>query len=107
MLDRDVLSSIGLLLDIAGVVLLFFFGLPSDAGNSSGGMTIDMPAGDQTEGRVKKYQRYKTLSRVALGLLLVGFLLQIVSNHLPAAPNPGNVPTYASAPIFSAHWMHH
>ena len=68
-------------------------------------MTIGWPAGDETEGRVKKYQRYKRFSHAALGFLLVGFSLQIASNHLPAAPNPGNVPTYASAPIFSPHWV--
>ena len=77
MMDRDVLSSLGLLLDIAEVALLFFFGITSRA-------TLD---GVFTCGRGggKDYKRARTLSSLGLLLLIGGFALQIASNHLPAA----------------------
>ena len=80
------LGSLGLLLDIAGVVLLFFFGLPADV-HEGGGTTILW--GGNPEG-ARRYRRAVFWSRVALGLLIAGFVLQIAGNHAgaraPAAP---------------------
>ena len=45
LLTPDVINSCGLALDIAGVVLLFFFGLPADV-HEGGGMGILWPAGE-------------------------------------------------------------
>ena len=74
-IDRDVLNSIGLALDIAGVVLLFFYGIPSSAA-LDGVMTWGRGSG-------KDYKRARILSSLGLLLLVVGFALQIASNHLP------------------------
>ena len=102
MMDRDVVSSIGLSLDIAGVVLLFFFGIPSRAA-LDGVLTWGRGGG-------RDYKGARIFSGLALVLLIVGFALQIASNHLPAAPHPGGMDNYltsASASIFSECWMHH
>ena len=74
-MDCDVLSSIGLALDIAGVVLLFFYGIPSRAA-LDGVLTLGRGGG-------KDYKRARIFSGLGLLLLIVGFALQIASNHLP------------------------
>lgn len=74
------INSFGLLLDILGVVLLFFFGVPSRAG-LDGVLTLNRGSG-------KDYKWARALSRCGLLLLIAGFLLQIASNHVGArAPN--------------------
>ena len=86
----DVLNSCGLALDILGVVLLFFFGIPSRAG-LDGVLTLD-------RGRGKDYKRAVFWSRVGLGLLITGFLLQIASNHVGGL-DPAAHPTVACSEI--------
>ena len=67
-------NSLGLALDIAGVILLFFFGLPSKASDAA------IPKWSYGQG--ESYRRVRCLSNLGLGLLVVGFALQIVSNWL-------------------------
>lgn len=75
----DIVNSIGLALDIVGVVLLFRFGLPSEVEKDGGGfLMLEGPA----EEDVKKYERYRRIARSALFCLVLGFALQIVSNFL-------------------------
>ena len=78
LLSPAALSSLGLLLDIAGVVLLFFFGLPADV--HAGGGTVIQWGGDPEGAR--RYRRARALSRLGLLLLVAGFVLQIAGNHL-------------------------
>ena len=80
-LDANSISSIGLSLDIAGVVLLYRFGLPSDAGHPSGGNTVVWPMADG-DARARRHKHYEMASRAALVLLVLGFLLQIISNWM-------------------------
>lgn len=89
----DVINSLGLALDIAGVVLLYRFGLPADV-HEGGGMQVLWPAGEDQARNARRYRRTRTLSRFGLALLVAGFGLQIVGNHagdrapsvLPAVP---------------------
>lgn len=74
-----VISSCGLILDIIGVILLFRYGLPPEGVSRTGAILIAW--GNNPEGR-EKGKRYDRLSYVALGCLVVGFLVQIVSNFL-------------------------
>lgn len=76
LLSPATLNSLGLSLDILGVVLLFFFGLPSEAG-LEGVVTW-------RHGLSKDYKRARVLSRLGLVLLVSGFGLQIASNHAGA-----------------------
>ncbi|MCY4597702.1 MAG: hypothetical protein OXC19_23240 [Bryobacterales bacterium] len=71
-------NSIGLGLDIVGVVLLFRFGLPPNVDRT--GATYWTGAPDQEE--VRKGRRYDRISWVALALLVLGFALQIASNWI-------------------------
>lgn len=77
-LSPAALSSLGLLLDIAGVVLLFFFGLPADV-HQGGGTAVLWGGGPEN---AKRYRRARALSRLGLALLVAGFGLQIAGNYL-------------------------
>ena len=76
----DCVSSVGLVLDIVGVSLLFKYGLSPEL-RESGGSVLVWGGGMSSE-EAKEYRRYKRMSRIALGLLVVGFVLQIVGNFL-------------------------
>ena len=75
----SIVNSLGLVFDIIGVVMLFKYGLPEEVSRSGAGF-LQLEEDDKDE--VAKAARYDTLSRVALGLLVAGFLLQIVSNWM-------------------------
>ena len=75
----DIVNSIGLSLDILGVVLLFFFGLPARV-RETGGTTIRWGGGKSDEEAWKEYRRYRCFGRTGLALLVCGFTLQLLSN---------------------------
>ena len=78
------INSAGLFLDIIGVILLFIFGLPSRF-VSDGPPTNTLSFGwdpDSVKQWEKQWNRYELVSRFAVVLLVLGFALQIVSNHL-------------------------
>ena len=78
------INSVGLFLDIIGVILLFIFGLPSRF-VSDGPPTNTLSFGwdpDSVKQWEKQWNRYKLVSWFAVVLLVLGFALQIVSNHL-------------------------
>ncbi len=78
MMCSAVVNSIGLLLDIVGVVLLFRFGLPPGVTRTGAGyLTWGVD-----EGEVRKSKLYDRMSWVALALLILGFGLQIASNWM-------------------------
>lgn len=75
-MNANCINSIGLFLDILGVVLLFIYGLPKDMAKDGHQFITANP----TDESVRKYKLYNRLSYVALAMLIIGFLLQIVSN---------------------------
>ena len=77
----DIVSSTGLVLDIVGVVLLFFYGLSADV-SETGGTRLVWPGGTSKEEARREYRHYKRMARIGLGCLMVGFLLQLISNFL-------------------------
>jgi len=72
------LNSIGLIFDIIGVLLLFKYGLPNDL-NKKGLTGMSFVTVNKEE--VKKYKRYKRWSYIALSAILIGFIIQILSNQ--------------------------
>mgnify|MGYP006125516925 FL=1 len=74
---NNLLNTIGLTIDIVGVILLFKYGLPSDL-NKHGNIYKALEGTNFDE--VKKYKKYNCWSRIALGLVITGFTLQIASN---------------------------
>ena len=84
----ELINSGGILLDIIGVILLFIYGLPSRvAGPPFYGAEAKVLKGDvyASEGfKTGKaaYDRNRRIAFVGLALMIVGFGLQIYSNHL-------------------------
>ena len=82
-LDTAAINSIGLFLDIVGVILLFLFGLPNYV--NPGGKNVDalseIACGSTTPEGINRWKRHRWLSRVGLVLLISGFMVQIVSNY--------------------------
>ncbi len=78
-MEGNNLNTLGLILDIIGVVLLFKYGLPDDI-SPSGSVSLDTE--DVNEDDIKLYKIYKRKSRIALGFLITGFILQAVSNYI-------------------------
>ena len=75
----QIINSIGLLLDIFGVVLLFKYGLPSNAATRTGVYGDVAP-------EVRKH--YDRMGQLGLALLIAGFLFQLASNFLQLRPGP-------------------
>ena len=82
-MDAPTLNSIGLGLDIAGVVLLFKYGLPNDLKkNTEISLLVGGFGKAADKAAERQWYRYRDTSRLALGLLVFGFSLQIWSNYL-------------------------
>ena len=77
-LSSEIVNTVGLALDIVGVVLLFRFGLPPDV--RRGGANFFTWGIDNDEARTAS--RYDKISWSALGLIVFGFALQIVSTWM-------------------------
>ena len=74
-----VVNSAGLLLDVVGVLLLFKFGLPEDVRRKGEGYLL---LEETDEAEIAKGRRYDFWARVALGLVVLGFVLQLISNFM-------------------------
>ena len=79
-MSAECINSFGLALDIIGVILLFIFGLPSRVREGPPVLSFGEDP-DSTKQREKQWNWYKFVSWFALVLLVLGFVLQIVSNH--------------------------
>ena len=77
-----IMQTLGLILDIAGVALLWRYGLPPDI-HREGRMVYASP--NVNIGEVNKAKLYDLLSNLAMFLLITGFFLQIVSSQLQSA----------------------
>ena len=84
-MPNQILNTIGLLLNIGGVALLFFFGPPQPTfeegvgiGLEDGTRLKDGRTVDEHNATVRKVKRrHKNLSRLALILIAFGFSLQL------------------------------
>ena len=72
-------NSVGLLLDVVGVLLLFKFGLPEDV-RRKGESYLLLEETDEAD--IAKGRRYDFWAKVALGLVVLGFVLQLISNFV-------------------------
>ena len=75
----NIINSAGLVIDIIGVVLIFFFGI-SPMIDSEGSVFITLEQRDELE--IRKAKKYKCISRFGLILIALGFIAQIISNTL-------------------------
>lgn len=72
------INTIGLFLDLIGVLLLFKFGLPSNV-DKNGYIGLILEQEDENE--KLKWKKYNFWSKIGLGFILIGFILQIISNY--------------------------
>lgn len=87
-LGATCLSTTGLVLDAAGVVVLFFCGLPSPVSRldieTKGVLQWGGTSDEERQEYEKKYRRYRRGAHTGLVLLVLGFALQIAANLVPA-----------------------
>ena len=72
------LGDVGLVIDLIGAVLLFFFGL-APLLSRDGSMSLSVGNSDYLK---RKARRYEMLSRLGVSLVFIGFLLQLLGNHI-------------------------
>jgi hypothetical protein len=73
----NTLTNIGLFLDIIGVLFLFKYGLPSNISQTG---SVNLILEQTNENEIHKWKKYNRMSRVGLLFILIGFVLQILSN---------------------------
>jgi hypothetical protein len=70
-------GTLGLVLDIIGVLLIYLYGIPNDL-NAKGLIYKVCEGTDEDE--VKKYKKCKRRSDFGLILVLIGFVFQLISS---------------------------
>lgn len=78
----QIISTIGLMLDIIGVILLFYFGPPTLPITKDGNTITTFKHPDYVSKNKSKYKRHQIMSFVALGFLLLGFLFQFTGSAM-------------------------
>jgi len=89
-MPNQILNTIGLLLNIGGVALLFRFAWPQPTFEEGEGLGLeggtrlkDGRTVDERDAAVRKAKRqYENLSRLALTLIIFGFVLQLFATWL-------------------------
>ena len=75
----SIVNDLGLIIDIAGALLLFKYGLPADIDRNGHTYRITSEI-DHDE--VRKGQLYDRRGKAGLVMLVIGFALQLISNHM-------------------------
>ena len=70
------INSIGLLLDIIGVGLVFYFGIPNEKQLNKEGLELQA-WNDVNPKIISEWRKYNFWSKFGLGLIIVGFIAQI------------------------------
>lgn len=78
------ISSLGLLLDIIGAVMLYIYGSPIRQETKEGNRILAVNYGttEQKEERKRVFEKIQRRSRCAIGLLVIGFSLQLIGNFI-------------------------
>ena len=76
----NVFSSIGLIIDIFGVILLFMYGLPSKV--SEGDYFLDGETAEMESKRLKHNKRVKFMAHIGLICLIIGFVFQFIGSNV-------------------------
>ena len=84
---HQIIASLGLILDIIGVIFLFIWGPPTPSMEGSVGLALEsgtvLSDGTKIEDIEKEQLREKAIhsrmSKVGLGLILFGFILQLIA----------------------------
>lgn len=76
-----IFNSVGLLFDIAGVILIYFFWIPKSI-DTEKWTAVMIFKYDETEEDKKERKKYKVIGNLWLLLLILWFILQLISNFL-------------------------
>ena len=74
------IDTLGLLIDIVGVLLLWVFGFPAAEISRVGKDNVGVS--NREDGQIATPKVYESRARLALSLILIGFVLQMISNFL-------------------------
>jgi len=74
-----IINSLGLIFDITGAVLIFFYGITPLLTKEGGDVIIT----SSKEENKKEYKKHSFWSKFGLLLLAFGFILQLISNFIP------------------------
>jgi hypothetical protein len=78
------LNTVGLVLGMLGVVILFIWGPPQPSFDEAVPLQLEGPQFDRMAEDVRRLKRrYEIMSRVGLGLIGVGFFVQLVAVWRP------------------------
>lgn len=77
----NMISSIGLLADIVGVIIIFINGLPSKVKEHGGALILD-EGSEKEKTRRASNKKIKQWSHIGLGLVLIGFILQLIGTNI-------------------------
>jgi hypothetical protein len=74
-IDNNVISAIGLIFDMIGIIVIFIFGISPRLTEltEKGNLSLGEPS--------EKEVLYNKLNKLGLGLVVVGFLFQLVGNN--------------------------
>jgi hypothetical protein len=82
-MNRITINSLGLALDIIGALMIWYFVAEVNYASKReflrGNAEIDLA--DPSPEQISSYKNRVRLSRVGMGLLVLGFLLQLLSNY--------------------------
>lgn len=74
-----IINACGLISDIIGVLLLWKFGLPESISREGHDYLV---TGDINESEKEKAKKYDTYAKIALLFIIIGFVLQLISDLL-------------------------
>jgi len=84
---HQMITSFGLILDIVGVIFLFIWGPPTPSMEGSVGLALESgtvladgrKVEDMEKKQLKKKATHSLMSKVGLGLIFLGFVLQLIA----------------------------
>ncbi len=76
-------STTGLVFDLAGVMVLFEYGLPSKVRQHIGGRLVK-ESNETASGSKHHNSRIKKMSYIGLALILLGFVMQLLGTNIQA-----------------------
>lgn len=86
-MDTQAITALGLILNMAGTAILFFFGFPQPNHEESVGLELEenttFTDGTSVKSITAKIRKkkliYKTMSLIGMGLVFIGFAVQLMA----------------------------
>jgi predicted ABC-type exoprotein transport system permease subunit len=75
----NIINSIGLVIDIIGVILIFYYGITPMIDENG---TVLLAIEQEDDNLKKKAKKFNFLSRLGLILIVIGFVCQLSSNFI-------------------------